>query len=97
MPTFRHLARTRHTEGHALIQDLRLLIPDEQLASLLGIRTDGLGFKRQPLPVCRAALYLHLLAFPHGSKLTVFDLLTSCRYTRRTPQAAGRRAGSESK
>lgn len=76
-------ARARHADGHALIQELRLVYPNEVLALLLGINVVGLGWRKHPMPVCRAALMLHLLTFSRGDSVTVFDILTNCRYTSR--------------
>lgn len=83
--------RARSTDARRLIDDLLLIHDERRLAMLLGVKTVALHWKKHPLPVARAALMLHLLTFSQGQKVTLFNLLTSCRYTGRTPQAAGRR------
>jgi hypothetical protein len=84
--------RARSSDARRLIDDLLLVHGERQLAMLLGVKTIALHWQKHPLPVCRAALMLHLLTFSGGDKVKVFDLLTGCRYAcRDRVQVAGNR------
>lgn len=90
--------RARSSEAVPLIADLLLIHEQNTLANLLGVKRVALSWQKHPTPVVRAALMLHLLTFSRGDTVTVFELLTNCRYAgkdrlkvagkpTRTPQA----------
>lgn len=83
-------ARARHNDCQNAISELRKELGDTLTASLLGIQRPALEWKRQPIPVVRAAIMLHLIVFANGSKVKLFDVLTSGRYANRKIGVAGR-------
>lgn len=72
--------RARSNEAVPLIADLLLVHEQNTLANLLGVKRVALSWQKHPIPVVRAALMLHLLTFSRGDTVTVFDILTNCRY-----------------
>lgn len=83
--------RARHKDAVKVILELRQAIPDQTLAVLLGINIAGLSWQRQPMPVVRAAIMLHLIVFANGSRVKLFDVLTSGRYAGAKVGVAGKR------
>lgn len=72
--------RAKSGDAAPLIADLLLVHEPNLLANLLGVKRVALSWRKHPLPVCRAALMLHLMTFSGGDRVTVFALLTGCRY-----------------
>ena len=71
-----HYARAKNDESFDKIQQLRNLLPDEVVASLLGLKVYALNWRMQPIPVVRLAYLLHRLTFDPKRPLTVLELLT---------------------
>lgn len=82
--------RARHSDALRAIAELRAELGDDLTSELLGVLKASLNWQRQPLPVVRAAIMLHLIVFANGSKVKLFDVLTSGRYVNRKIGVSGR-------
>ncbi len=70
-----HYARANNDESFDKIQELRDLLPDEVVASLLGLKVVALNWRNQPIPVVRLTYLIHRLTFDPARPLTVLELL----------------------
>lgn len=80
---------TRKPDAFDKIQQLRQFYGDELTAAILGVRRITLGYKDQLIPVVRLAYLMHLLTFPTGRPVRLFDILTVGKYSRGMPQERG--------
>jgi hypothetical protein len=86
--------RALNRETSRQIQELRSKYGDALLAHVIGIKRLALGWQRQPVPVQRAVAMFHCMTFRPGQRITLLDLLTDFRYTRKPPQSSPGAAAS---